>query len=81
MAEVNQHVQHCSRDCGYGFCFNRVAWQYANGTLTLRGQVGSFYLKEVLQTMLRDIKHVQRIVNEVDVVSATGLSSDRCNRQ
>jgi hypothetical protein len=33
-------------------------------------------LKQMLQTILRDITHVQQLVNEVDVVCATGLSSE-----
>jgi hypothetical protein len=34
-------------------------------------------MKQILQTMLRDIEHVERIANQVDVVSSTGLSSER----
>jgi hypothetical protein len=30
-----------------------------------------------LQTLLRDIEQVKRIVNDVDVVSSTGLSSEQ----
>jgi hypothetical protein len=37
----------------------------------------SFYLKQVLQTLLRDLDGVTRIANRVDVVSPTGLSSVR----
>jgi len=36
-----------------------------------------FYLKQVLQELLRGIERVKLITNSVDVVSATGLSSDR----
>jgi hypothetical protein len=63
--------------CAYAYCFNRVSWYYVSGTLTLEGCVPSFYLKQMLQTMLRDIDHVERLLNEVDVVSSTGLSSER----
>lgn len=63
--------------CSYAYCFNRVKWYYVRGTLTLEGCVPSFYLKQILQTMLRDIEHVERLLNEVDVVSSTGLSSER----
>jgi len=42
----------------------------------LRGRVPSFYLKQILQTWLRRLDGVEQIDNQVDVVSATGLSSE-----
>jgi hypothetical protein len=63
--------------CPYAYCFNRVSWYYVRGTLTLEGCVPSFYLKQILQTMLRDIENVEQLLNEVDVASSTGLSSER----
>jgi hypothetical protein len=45
--------------------------------LTIRGSVPSFYLKQVLQTMLAGLDGVKRIENLVDVVSSHGLSSVR----
>jgi len=63
--------------CTYAFCFNQVTFSYAQGVLTLEGRLKSFYLKQMLQTLLRDLDGVTRIVNRVDVVSATGLSSVR----
>jgi hypothetical protein len=43
--------------------------------LLVRGRVPSFYLKQVLQTVLQDLAGIERIDNQVDVVSADGLSS------
>jgi hypothetical protein len=63
--------------CPYVYCFSRVSWRYAHGTLTLEGSVASFYLKQILQSMLRSVENVDRISNDVDVVSSTGLSSER----
>ena len=74
--EVHIHIQELIGSCSYAFHFNKVTWQYSDGTLTLRGCVSTFHLKQILQTMLRDVTHVQRIVNQVDVVCATGLSSE-----
>jgi hypothetical protein len=45
--------------------------------LTLHGNVPSFYLKQVLQSILKDVPGIERIDNRVDVVSAAGLSSVR----
>ena len=43
--------------------------------LIVRGQVPSFYLKQVLQVVLRDVQGIRRIDNRVDVVCPDGLSS------
>jgi hypothetical protein len=46
-------------------------------TATTGGCVRTFYLKQVLQELLRGIERVRLITNSVDVVSSTGLSSGR----
>ena len=76
-AETYGYVEDRIRRCPYTFHFNKVTWHYTGGILTLRGRVATFYLKQMLQTMLQDVTHVQRLVNEVDVISAIGLSSER----
>lgn len=63
--------------CTYAFCCNQVTFSFSRGILTLEGRPPSFYLKQVLQTLLRDLEGVTSIVSRVDVVSATGLSSVR----
>ena len=75
--DVDQCVQRRLADSTYEFYFSRVSWQFQDGRLTLRGRVPTFYLKQMLQTILRDIEHVEHVVNKVDVVCATGLSSIR----
>lgn len=49
------------------------------GMLTVEGSVPSFYLKQVLQTCLRDIHGVVKVLNRVDVACPTGLSG--CSRK
>ena len=61
----------------YRFVFDKITWHYEAGSLTLSGCVPSFYLKQVLQEMMRGIDHVEQVHNDVDVVSSTGLSSER----
>ena len=46
-------------------------------TLIVRGCVPSFYLKQVLQTVLMRIDGVRLIDNQVNVVACDGLSSVR----
>jgi hypothetical protein len=43
--------------------------------LVVRGAVPSFYLKQVLQSVLKCLESVRRIDNQVVVVSCDGLSS------
>jgi hypothetical protein len=69
--------QRLADKCTYAFCFNQVTFSYSQGVLTLAGRLPSFYLKQMLQTLLRDLDSVTRINNRVDVVSSTGLSSVR----
>ena len=50
---------------------------HSEDVLTVRGRVPTFYLKQMLQTMLKDLRGIARIDNQVDVVSSHGLSSVR----
>lgn len=75
-AGVDDIVRHRIKTCPYSFVFNKITWQFADGTLTLRGSVSSFYLKQVLQELLLNIDRVDCIQNEAAVVCSTGLSSD-----
>jgi len=68
--------QRLTENCPYAFYFKCVTLQFKNGVLTVRGRVPSFYLKQIVQTRLRDLDGVKQIDNQVDVVSATGLSSE-----
>jgi hypothetical protein len=43
--------------------------------LVVHGKLPSFYLKQVLQTTLRDVSGVRQIDNQVNVTSSSGLSS------
>lgn len=69
---VNQRL---GKQCPHRFNFKDVTYHYSRGTLTLRGRLPSFYLKQVLQTLLCDIEGVELIDNQVDVDSSTGLGN------
>ncbi len=58
---------------------NNFQFVVVDCTLQVRGCVPSFYLKQVLQTLLQDVAGIRRIDNRVDVVSVEGLSS-LCDR-
>jgi hypothetical protein len=68
--------QRLGNGCPHAFYFRRVTFQFQDGVLTLRGRVPTFYLKQLLQSWLKDLDGVREIDNQVDVVSATGLSSE-----
>ena len=75
---IEDSARRClSENCSYAFSFREVTFHYSNGVLTMRGRLPSFYLKQVLQTLLRDLHGVNQINNQVDVVTSTGLSSVR----
>lgn len=45
--------------------------------LVVRGVVPTFYLKQMLQTVLKDLDGVRRVENRVRVISSGGLSDVR----
>lgn len=49
---------------------NAISIDFRDGTLVVTGVLPSFYLKQVLQTILRDLSGVVRIDNRVEVVSS-----------
>ncbi len=66
-----------SRSCHFTRHWREITCELEDGVLTLRGDVPSFYLKQVLQSLLKDVPGVGRVDNRVDVVSVAGLSSVR----
>jgi hypothetical protein len=77
-AEIEQVArQWIASNCPYRFYFNNVDFRFDAGVLTLHGRVHSFYLKQVLQSVLGELSEVERIDNRVEVVSSVGLSSVR----
>lgn len=71
----DQARHHLASNCPYAFCFKDIQFEFAAGVLTLRGRLPSFYLKQILQTWLSSLQGVRQIKNQVNVVSATGRSS------
>jgi hypothetical protein len=54
---------------------DNLAIECCEAQLIVNGKLPSFYLKQVLQTILRDVSGVRRIDNRVNVTSSNGLSS------
>jgi hypothetical protein len=70
--KIEDSARRCiSENCSYAFSFRAVTFHFSNGVLTMHGRLPSFYLKQVLQTLLRDLDGVKQINNQVDVVTST----------
>jgi osmotically-inducible protein OsmY len=67
-----QVLADCNRFRGRSESF-KIA--HSNGVLTIAGCVPSFYLKQLLQEVLKRVDGVQHIDNQVDVVALDELSS------
>jgi hypothetical protein len=65
-----QHPHFRGRECNFEY-------EYREDVLIVRGRVPTFYLKQVLQTVLRDVEGVTCVDNRVDVISSYGISSVR----
>ena len=61
--------------CSFHVRAQEFEFERNGDVLTIRGCVPSFYLKQVLQGLLKNLEGVQRIDNQVDVVNRHGLSS------
>ncbi|REJ65739.1 MAG: hypothetical protein DWQ31_17540 [Planctomycetota bacterium] len=71
---VDAQVRGRLADCRFAFFVNQVTWHFDDGVLTLEGRVRTEHLKCALASLLRDIQHVEQIIDRVDVVSSTGVS-------
>ena len=49
-----------------------ITCEICEGALVLRGQVGSFYVKQLAQETVRTVANVIAIINSVEVIQAAG---------
>jgi osmotically-inducible protein OsmY len=54
-----------------------VTCEYSDGTLTLRGYLPSYYLKQIAQTIVGNLDGVERLVNVIEVVTAAHRRTER----
>jgi hypothetical protein len=67
---VREALERLSRYAHFCAHTNSISIDFREGTLVVTGILPSFYLKQVLQTILRDLPGVVRIDNRVEVVAA-----------
>jgi hypothetical protein len=53
---------------------SRFEFHCTNDVLLVRGNVPTFYLKQVLQTVLQNVDGIRIVDNRVDVIASDGLS-------
>jgi hypothetical protein len=54
-----------------------IEFEIAGNVLVVHGRVPTFYLKQLLQSALMRLEHVEQVDNRVEVISSYGLSSVR----
>ena len=55
---------------------SRFEFQCTNDVLIVRGSVPTFYLKQVLQSVLQNMDGIRVVDNRVNVIASDGLSGD-----
>ena len=64
--DVEAAVQSQLRTAGYHqLCF--ISCEFYEGVLTLRGRVSSFHLKQLAQTLIRELEGIGEINNRLEV--------------
>jgi hypothetical protein len=67
-----QSVEHAARlrlaNTGYR-TLRRVECSFRDGRIVLRGEVPSYYHKQLAQESVRNAPHIAQIVNQINVVS------------
>jgi hypothetical protein len=67
-ARIQQQVRYCLESSSYA-PLRSLRCRIADGALVIQGEVHSYYLKQVAQELVRRLKLVHPIVNEVTVTN------------
>jgi len=65
-SDVETKAQHLLAQSNY-LALRRLRCEFHDGSLVLNGRVPTYYLKQVAQTIVRQLPGVQQIENRVDV--------------
>lgn len=66
-ARMVRMAQNCLRASGYR-ALAKISCEYHEGVLILRGNVPTFYMKQVAQTQVKEMAGVQQVDNRLSVV-------------
>ena len=68
--EVANAAKHRMQTYHY-FEIRRLQCEFQDGILILRGQVSTYFLKQIAQEAVRSVSGVSRIINRLEVISAS----------
>ncbi len=71
--ETIESVERCLRSNSYT-ALRHLSCEYHNGVLVLKGSVESYYLKQVAQAVVSQLEGVERVDNQLEVVTPVGRS-------
>jgi osmotically-inducible protein OsmY len=73
---VSNRVRRALQQCGYhDLC--GLHCEDDDGVLVLRGQVGSYYLKQIAQTVAARVPGIERIDNQLNVLERSNAPAGR----
>ncbi len=75
---VSLACEHLERHPHFRGRLGDVSIEQNGRNLYLTGRLPTFYLKQLVQEAVRHVPGVQFVYNQIDVVSAEGISSVRC---
>ena len=55
--------------CNSYLALKNITCEIEQGTLILRGQLPTYYLKQIASTAVADLDGVERVINQIEVVS------------
>ena len=67
---VEAAAKHALSESSYPELRTRVTCEFDNGELTLRGNVPTFFLKQLAQETVRDLPGIESISNDLTVISS-----------
>lgn len=67
--QIAEGAENCLRHNSY-LALKNVQCECAEGVLTLRGCLPTYYLKQMAQAVVARLEGVHRIVNEIEVVAS-----------
>jgi hypothetical protein len=74
---VDSVRQHLERHPHFRGRLEALSIDQRGKTLYLSGQLPTFYLKQLVQEIVRHLPGVQNVRNDIDVISPYGVSSER----
>jgi osmotically-inducible protein OsmY len=73
-ARQREMAERCLRSNPHLALSNNISCEYVNGVVVLRGCLPTYYLKQLAQEAIANLEGIERIDNQIQVVSPIGRS-------